>query len=173
MQKIILAGGCFWGIEAYYKRLAGIIDTAVGYIDGDTTDPSYEDVCRSSGHAEAVMIEYDEKSISLEKILEHFFRIIDPTEKDRQGNDIGIQYRSGIYVFSANDCLVAKEYIEKISVNYKKPIQTTVKEGKPFYLAETYHQDYLDKVPWGYCHINMHLAENSELKEEYRVKNPS
>ncbi|MBN2504114.1 MAG: peptide-methionine (S)-S-oxide reductase MsrA [Bacilli bacterium] len=173
MKKIILAGGCFWGVEAYYKRLAGIVNTVVGYTDGETENPSYEAVCHASGHAEAVYIEYAEEKISLDKVLEHFFRIIDPTQSNRQGNDIGVQYRSGIYVFDQTDYDQALSFIETLQANYSRPIQTKVKFAKPFYPAEDYHQDYLDKNPGGYCHVNMHVAKQSELKEEYRVKNSS
>jgi len=168
VKKIILAGGCFWGVEAYYKRLKGILSTTVGYTDAEGINPSYEDVCHQSGHAEAVKVEYDEKLISLEKILEHFFRIVNPTTINKQGNDVGIQYRSGIFLFEVSDLEKVQNYLDSIKKKYLLPIQTVSKLASNFYDAENYHQDYLDKVPGGYCHINLHLAKNNELKEEYR-----
>lgn len=161
MKEIILAGGCFWGVEAYFERVKGVLNTKVGYIDGLTVNPTYEEVCAGSGHAEAVYIEYDESILSLKNVIKHFFRIIDPTEINRQGNDIGKQYRSAIYYFEESDRRDIKEYIESIKHLYKKEIQTKVLIATEFYDAETYHQKYLDKNPNGYCHVNLNL-----LKEE-------
>ena len=162
MRKITLAGGCFWGVEAYFSRVKGIQKTVVGYIDGLSDDPSYEEVCDGSGHAEAVYIEYDEQTISLEVVLKHFFRIIDPTQINRQGNDIGVQYRSAIYCYNETDRTLATQFIDGQKSNYKKPIQTQVLMASTFYEAEEYHQKYLDKNPYGYCHIDLNL-----LKEEF------
>lgn len=161
MKKITLAGGCFWGVEAYFQRVKGIQNTVVGYIDGLDDNPTYRDVCEGSGHAEAVYMEYDESIIDLPKILKHFFRIIDPTQVNRQGNDIGMQYRSGIYYYDDADREVCNKYIESIKNAYDKPIQTKVFKAPKFYEAELYHQKYLDRNPNGYCHINLNL-----LKEE-------
>ena len=162
MRKITLAGGCFWGVEAYFSRVKGIQKTVVGYIDGLSDDPSYEEVCDGSGHAEAVYIEYDEQTISLEVVLKHFFRIIDPTQINRQGNDIGVQYRSAIYCYNETDRTLATQFIDGQKSNYKKPIQTQVLMASTFYEAEEYHQKYLDKNPYGYCHIDLNL-----LKEDF------
>lgn len=159
MKKIILAGGCFWGIQAYYQRVKGITKTIAGYIDGLTERPSYEEVCDGSGHAEAVYLEYDESVIDLETILKHLFRVIDPTQINRQGNDFGVQYRSAIYYFEENQKTISDNYIESIKQNYKKPIQTKVLLATTFYDAEEYHQKYLDKNPSGYCHINLNLLK--------------
>ena len=164
MKKIILAGGCFWGVEAYFQRLKGIIDTEVGYTDGPTPNPSYKDVCNESGHVEAVKLVYDETTIPLQKVLEHFFRIIDPTEFNKQAHDVGIQYRNAIFYEDAADVPIIVEFLEKAQANYRKKIRTYVKEVNPFYPAEGYHQDYLIKNPTGYCHVNMHLAKPEELK---------
>ena len=161
MKKITLAGGCFWGLEAYFQRVKGVISTVVGYIDGLTDNPNYDEVCDGSGHAEAVYMEYDEQIISLSKMLKHFFRIINPTQINRQGNDLGMQYRSAIYYYDDSDRIVSEEYIESIKQNYNKPIQTKVLKASKFYEAEVLHQKYLDKNPGGYCHINLNL-----LKEE-------
>ncbi|HOO44312.1 MAG TPA: peptide-methionine (S)-S-oxide reductase MsrA [Bacillota bacterium] len=159
MKKITLAGGCFWGVEAYFSRVKGIIKTTVGYTDGPSVNPTYQEVCEGSGHVEAVLVEYDEKIIDLVKILKHFFRIIDPTQYNRQGHDIGKQYRSAIYYHDHNDLTVIETYIDSIRDQYKKAIQTKVLEAKPFYDAETYHQKYLDKNPGGYCHVNLNLLK--------------
>jgi len=164
MKKIIIAGGCFWGVEHYYKRLKGVINTEVGYTDGEKMNPAYEEVCADSGHVEAVYIEYNEEQISLEKICEHFFRIVDPTQWNRQGHDLGKQYRNGFFYFDEKDQSKIEKYLEKIKNRYHKPLQTFVLNARPFYNAETYHQDYLDKNPSGYCHVNMSLAKPDELK---------
>ncbi len=161
MKKIILAGGCFWGVEAYFSRVKGILNTKAGYIDGISDNPTYEEVCDGSGHAEAVYIEYNENIISLQNILKHFFRIIDPTQINRQGNDIGIQYRSAIYYFLEIERKIIEKFIKDSQTNYKKPIKTNVLLATRFYDAEEYHQKYLDKNPSGYCHIDLNL-----LKEE-------
>ncbi len=173
MKTIIFAGGCFWGVEAYFKRLNGVMETTVGYIDGYTENPTYKEVCDGSGHAEAVRIAYDEAKISLETLLDHFFRIVNPTEKDRQGPDIGRQYRNGIFLLSPSDMEKTQNYVNILKDKYIDPIQTIVKMAPVFYEAEAYHQDYLDKVPGGYCHINLNLASNSEMKEEYRHEDQS
>jgi len=170
MNKIILAGGCFWGVEAYFKRLKGVTDTEVGYTDGKGKHPTYQEVCDNSGHAEACLVSYDETVLPLVKVLEHFFRIVDPTELNRQGHDIGSQYRNAIYLFNLNDLNFVREYVNNLKSRYRAPVVTEVKLAGPFYNAEEYHQDYLDKVVGGYCHVNLHLAKQAELKEEYRDK---
>ncbi len=163
MKKIILAGGCFWGVEAYFSRVNGVKKTTVGYIDGISENPTYKEVCEGSGHAEAVLIEYEESIINLDLILKHFFRIIDPTQYNRQGHDIGKQYRSAIYYFTEQDRVFTEEFINSIKDHYKKPIQTKVLKAVTFFDAEEYHQKYLDKNPSGYCHIDLNL-----LKEELK-----
>lgn len=163
MEKIILAGGCFWGIEAYFQKVKGVLNTKVGYIDGLIENPTYEEVCNGSGHAEAVYIEYSENETNLIILLKHFFRIIDPTQIDRQGNDIGKQYRSAIFYFDNNSKKIINDYLLSIEKDYNKKIQTEVLQATKFYDAEEYHQKYLDKNPSGYCHINLNL-----LKEELK-----
>ncbi|MGD9909356.1 MAG: peptide-methionine (S)-S-oxide reductase MsrA [Candidatus Izemoplasmatales bacterium] len=164
MKKLIIAGGCFWGVEHYYKRLKGTLVTEVGYTDGVKVNPTYQEVCASSGHVEAVYLEYDETVLPLEKVVEHFFRIVDPTQYNRQGHDLGVQYRNGFYYFDEADKSVIEAWIAKEQQKHHKKVVTYVKKAMPFYNAEEYHQDYLDKVPNGYCHINMHLAKPEELK---------
>lgn len=159
MKTIILAGGCFWGVEAYFSRIKGVLKTRVGYIDGVSDNPSYQEVCEGSGHAEAVYLEYDESLLSLEKVLKHFFRIIDPTQYNRQGHDIGKQYRSAIYYTEEVDRAFIVAFIDSIRSHYDKPIRTQVLMASTFYDAEEYHQKYLDKNPYGYCHVDLNLLK--------------
>lgn len=158
MKTIYLAGGCFWGVEEYFSRIEGIVDTDVGYANGKKISPTYEQVCTGlTGHAETVYIKYNDSILPLESLLERFFRIIDPTLLNRQGGDIGNQYRTGIYYVDFDDLEIIKKVIEKEQLKYKDPIVTEVKELAFFYYAEDYHQDYLKKNPGGYCHIDMSL----------------
>ncbi|WXR61965.1 peptide-methionine (S)-S-oxide reductase MsrA [Peptostreptococcaceae bacterium AGR-M142] len=156
MKKIVLAGGCFWGVEAYFKKINGVINTKVGYSNGHTKDPTYKEVCTSiTGYAEACYIEYDENIISLKDLLKKFFRIIDPTIINRQGPDIGSQYRTGIYYYEDNDLNIINSFIKEIQKNYDEQIVTEIDKVNNFYDAEEYHQNYLDKNPNGYCHIDL------------------
>lgn len=165
MKRIVLAGGCFWGVEAYYKRLKGIINTNVGYANGNTVNPTYEQLINKvATHAEAVEIYYDEKVISLRKILEHLFRFIDPTSLNKQGGDIGIQYRTGVYYQTEEDKIIIQEFIDERQKQYHNSIRVEVLKEENFYLAEDYHQDYLDKNPYGYCHVNFNLIKKEEAK---------
>ena len=164
MKKIILAGGCFWGIQAYFDKVNGVKNTEVGYIDGDFPNPTYEQVCNGSNHAEAVKIEYDDSQVTLNHLLDHFFQIIDPTTINRQGNDIGRQYRTGIFYDNQEDLDIVNQYLKKIQVNYKKTIRTEVKKAEEFYPAESYHQKYLKKNPCGYCHIDLDLVDENDKK---------
>lgn len=150
---IYLAGGCFWGVEAYFGYIKGILKTSVGYANSKVENPSYEMVCSGiTNSVECVKIEYDEVIISLEMILDEFFSIIDPYSQNRQGNDIGTQYRSGIYYINANDKKIIETYIVS---HFNKPIKTEVLELQNYFLAESYHQKYLTKNPNGYCHIDL------------------
>ena len=158
-KKIYLAGGCFWGVEAYFSRLDGITETTVGYANGDENrfaDPTYKQVCNeNTGYAETVEVVYDPQNIDLETILGHFFLIIDPTTLNRQANDTGSQYRSGIYYSDIEDLPVIKKVIELQQRLYPRPIVTEVEKLKNFFPAEDYHQDYLKHNPQGYCHIKL------------------
>lgn len=156
--EIYLAGGCFWGVEGYFKKIQGVIDTSVGYANGKTDDTTYEKIGKTD-HSETVKITYDQDQISLQDILEYYFRIIDPTSINKQGNDAGRQYRTGIYYTDENDRLIIDEIIRQVQEKYKEKIAVEVEPLKNFVLAEDYHQDYLDKNPGGYCHINISLAE--------------
>ena len=169
MKQIVLAGGCFWGVEAYFKRIKGIIQTKVGYTDGTTINPSYQEVCTGrTYHVEACELIYDEQVISLEKILKHLFSIIDPTILNRQGNDVGTQYRTGIYYEDESDAQVIRDFIQKEQANYEQMIVVDVKKQTTFYDAEEFHQDYLTKNPMGYCHVNLYRIPKEDLKNEYR-----
>lgn len=167
MKKIVVAGGCFWGVEEYYRRLKGIEKTRVGYAQGITENPSYEEVCSGlTRHAEVCELVYDENLIPLTKILEHLFRFIDPTSLNRQGHDKGTQYRVGVFYEEPSDEPVIKTYIASRQPEYKAPIVLEVQELGRFYDAETYHQQYLIKNPGGYCHVNMGLIKKAEMKEK-------
>lgn len=161
-KTIYIAGGCFWGVEMYYKSLKGVIDTEVGYANGDKENPSYEDVKHHlASHAETLKLVYDSNIISLEKILEHFLRFVDPYSVDKQGEDVGHQYRSGIYYVDNNDKDIIKKYFDdNLNPDYKIEILPL----ENFYNAEEYHQDYLDKNPHGYCHVNLKLIKKNEMK---------
>ncbi len=153
-REIWLAGGCFWGVEAYFARLEGVLRTSVGYANGSKAHPSYEEI-PATGHAETVQVTYDPSRITLEELLEHFFRIIDPTSKNRQGPDRGRQYRSGIYSSAAADLKTARAVVAQIEKKYRKPVVTEVRPLEHYYLAEEYHQRYLEKNPGGYCHLDL------------------
>ncbi|WP_411679452.1 peptide-methionine (S)-S-oxide reductase MsrA [Clostridium thailandense] len=154
MKEIVFAGGCFWGIEEYMSRIQGVKETKVGYANGHKERPSYEEVCHSdTGHAEACFIKYDENVISLERLLDKFWEVIDPTSLNRQGNDLGSQYRTGIYYIDSSDLETIKGSRERQQEKYEKKIVTEIEELKCFYDAEEYHQKYLKKNPEGYCHI--------------------
>lgn len=165
MKTIVFAGGCFWGVEAYFKQLKGVYGTKVGYANGNKENPSYTEVCNGiATHAEVVKIDYNPEEISLVKLLEHFFRIIDPTTLNRQGNDRGIQYRSGIYFTDIETKEISEAFIEKEQLNFVQKIVVSVEVLKNFYDAEAYHQDYLAKNPNGYCHIDLNLVKDDERK---------
>lgn len=155
-QIIYLAGGCFWGIEAYFGYIKGVMKSRVGYANSNIDNPSYEMVCSGATNAvEAVEITYDDNIISLDSILDEFFSIIDPTTLNRQGNDIGTQYRSGIYFINDYEKEKIESYISKITSKYDKKIQTEIQKLINFFEAESYHQKYLSKNPNGYCHIDL------------------
>lgn len=158
MKKIVLCGGCFWGVEAYFNTIKGVIKTKVGYANGNTKNPTYEEVCSNlTGFAEACYIEYNPNEISLEKLLEAYWKIVDPTIKNRQGNDIGTQYRTGIYYMDEEDLKIILESKKEEQKKYKDTIVTEIEPLKNFYEAEEYHQKYLEKNPNGYCHIPREL----------------
>ena len=167
LKEIFLAGGCFWGIEAYISKIRGIVETKVGYANGRLENPSYEEVCTlDTGHSETVKVIYDSKIISLQRILEEFFKIIDPTSLNRQGGDIGKQYRTGIYYSNEEDLAIINKVFENEQKKYKKDIVTEIEAIDIFYDAEEYHQKYLEKNPGGYCHVDLSLIPSDILKIE-------
>ncbi len=161
LSTTYLAGGCFWGVEEYMSRIEGVYDASSGYANGNTENPSYEDVIyNGTGHAETVRVVYDSKEVSLDELLTYFFLVVDPVSVNRQGNDVGTQYRSGIYYENEADMQVANAHLEKLQQEYDEPIAVEVLPLDGFYVAEEYHQDYLIKNPNGYCHINMAVLDN-------------
>ncbi len=161
-EKATFAAGCFWGVEAYFKKVKGVISTEVGYTGGNTENPTYQDVCTiDTGHAEAIQITYDPDRVSYDRLLYHFFKLHNPTTKDRQGNDIGSQYRSAVFTHSPDQKMAAEDYIRKLEreKKFRRPIVTQVVPAQTFYKAEDYHQDYLDKNPGGYCHVDLSNIE--------------
>lgn len=156
MEEIVLAGGCFWGIEEYMSRIKGVFETKVGYANGTKKNPTYEEVCRkTTGHAESCYVKYDENIISLDELLVKFWEVVDPTISNKQGNDIGSQYRTGIFYTDENDLPVILKSKEMEQKKHEKPIVTEIEALSCFYDAEEYHQKYLKKNPGGYCHINL------------------
>ena len=167
-NTIYLAGGCFWGTQAYFDKIDGVLHTEVGYANGYMENPSYEQVCTgATGFAETVKIVYDDDILSLNDILVHYFRTIDPTLKDRQGNDIGSQYRTGIYSTNQWDQEIVRLFLNDQQANYDKEIVVENEAIKNFYLAEEYHQKYLEKNPAGYCHVDLSLADQPLDYKEY------
>ncbi|TPR53402.1 peptide-methionine (S)-S-oxide reductase MsrA [Metamycoplasma neophronis] len=153
-KEIWIAGGCFWGVQWFLRRCEGVIETKVGYANSDVKMPSYEQVKTSQTNAvETTYVKYDDTVTDLKTLITKLFTVIDPTAKDYQGEDIGSQYRNGIYYVNDDDKKVIKEILLELSKNYTKPLATEVLYLKNFYLAEEYHQDYLEKNPNGYCHI--------------------
>ncbi|GAB6169874.1 peptide-methionine (S)-S-oxide reductase MsrA [Clostridium carnis] len=154
MKQIVFAGGCFWGVEEYFSRINGVIETEVGYANGITENPTYKEVCyKNTYYAEVCNIIYDEKVISLEDLLREFWSIINPTTLNKQGNDIGNQYRSGIYYIDSDDLEKIIKSKMEIQKQYDNLIVTEIKPLEKYYKAEEYHQKYLKKNPGGYCHI--------------------
>ncbi|HWR38677.1 MAG TPA: peptide-methionine (R)-S-oxide reductase MsrB [Patescibacteria group bacterium] len=177
LKEIYLAGGCFWGTEKYFSLIKGIVETEVGYANGNTENPTYEDVCRkASGHAETVKILYRPYEVSLEFLLSLFYDIIDPVAVNQQGNDIGSQYRTGIYYVDAQDREVIAASVSALQKRYNTPIAIEVMPLQNYYKAEEYHQKYLDKNPNGYCHIGgnkfMKARNAEDHKLRYRVDSP-
>lgn len=154
MIEVYLAGGCFWGVEAYFANLKGVIKTEVGYANGKTATTTYEEL-KVTGFAETVKVTFDEEIISLNEIFEHFYYIIDPTSLNKQGNDVGSQYRTGIYSRSEAILKAARNFLNIKQEKEKEKIMVEVKVLNNYVRAEEYHQAYLKKNPAGYCHINL------------------
>lgn len=170
IKKIFLAGGCFWGVEAFFKRIYGVEKTEVGYANATIEKPRYEDV--DSGYSETVLIEYDSEKTNYRLLIKYLFKIIDPTSLNKQGGDEGIQYRTGVYYTNEEEKEIALSVIGEESKNYDKPIVVEVLPLKSFYPAEDYHQDYLDKNPTGYCHVSLSKA-NEIIVDDSKYKKKS
>lgn len=167
-KDIVLAGGCFWGVEEYFSRISGVVKTKAGYANGTEPQPTYEAVCTGrTGYAESVLVTYDPDRVSLYTLLERFFQIIDPTSVNRQGNDQGSQYRTGIYYTDPRDRRIAEKMMQSVAAGYQKPLATELAPLVSFYPAEEEHQHYLKKHPNGYCHIRFDSPKN--LPSESRV----
>ena len=164
-KVIYLAGGCFWGLEAYMQKLNGVEDAISGYANGKTENPSYYDL-KTSGHAETVKVIYNPEIISLEDILAHYLRVVNPVSINKQGNDVGTQYRTGIYYTDEAEKAIIENVLAKEQTKHDKPIAIEVEPLRHFYEAEEYHQDYLEKNPGGYCHIDLSLADKPLDKDE-------
>jgi len=171
-QRIIyLAGGCFWGLEAYMERIQGVTDAVSGYANGKGDTTNYQ-LLHATDHAETVKVTYDPNKISLDKLLQYYFRVIDPTSINKQGNDRGRQYRTGIYYQNEQDKAVIEAALKTLQSKYKEPIQIEVEPLKNYVEAEEYHQDYLKKNPNGYCHIDIKKADEP-LIDDKKYPKPS
>ena len=164
MKEIYFAGGCFWGTEHYIKQINGVISTEVGYANGDTEHPTYEEVYTdTTGFAECVKVTYNPAVISLRFLVELFFRSIDPLSLNRQGNDCGTRYRTGVYYVDGEDVSAIKAVFDSVEAALGGSLAVELGPLKNFYSAEEYHQDYLDKNPHGYCHIPLSLIMMAKL----------
>lgn len=156
MEKTIyFAGGCFWGVQRFFDQFNGVNKTTVGYANGKIAHPTYQQVkSQVSGHSETVKIIYNDEEISLKQLLEYYYQIIDPTSLNKQGEDEGISYRTGIYYIDEKDKEIIEYMTQKEQEKYNQPIVVEILPLDNFYDAEEYHQKYLEKNPGGYCHIN-------------------
>lgn len=162
MAELYLAGGCFWGMEKYLASIPGVRTTQVGYANGKTACPTYEDVCyNDTGHAETVRVEYDPDKLSPDFLLELYYAAVDPTSVNRQGNDRGTQYRTGIYYTDEADLPVLRRSLENLQKRISKPVAVELAPLENFTPAEEYHQKYLDKNPGGYCHIRPDMFQKA------------
>lgn len=170
LRDIYFAGGCFWGVEEYFSRIPGVVRTVSGYANGTITNPTYEQVCsQTTGFAETVLVQYDLNFIDLRTLARQYFEIIDPLSSNRQGNDRGTQYRTGIYYTDEQDRAPLKAVMSDIQKGYSKKLAVVLEPLKNFYPAEDYHQDYLKKNPHGYCHIHFDSLDKLEQRSDGTV----
>lgn len=154
MEKAIFAAGCFWGIQYYFDQIPGVVSTVVGYTGGHVANPTYEQVCtHTTGHAEALLVEFDSRTVSYRTLVRHFFKIHDPTQLNRQGPDIGDNYRSGIFFTTEAQREIAEEEKVQAQLLRMKPIVTCIEPAEVFYPAEDYHQKFAERTGRGMCHI--------------------
>ncbi len=156
-KSLYLAGGCFWGLEAYFKQIPGIKEVSVGYANGQT-DQTYYQIVSQTDHAETVKVVYQTEQLTLSDLLSYFFRVIDPLSVNKQGNDYGRQYRTGIYYTDPTDLPQIQAFMRQQQSHYAQPLAVEVQPLRHYILAEDYHQDYLSKHPQGYCHIDLSQA---------------
>lgn len=162
-REIYLAGGCFWGTEEYLSKLNGVLETNVGYANGNTMNPTYKEVCaKTTGFAETVKVVYESEIIGLHFLLSMYYETVNPISLNRQGNDVGSQYRTGIYYVDSNDEAMIQESINELQTKYTQKIVIEVLPLENYYVAEEYHQKYLQKNPEGYCHISHENFERAE-----------
>lgn len=159
MKTIYLAGGCFWGVQSFFDQFDGVISTEVGYANGPDKTPTYQEVCQSSGHAETVKIVYDESRVTLTDLLNYYFMVIDPLSVNKQGNDTGIQYRTGIYYTDEEQLREAQQVYTAEEEKAGAALAVELEPIRNFFSAEAYHQKYLIKNPGGYCHIPQAMFE--------------
>ncbi len=154
MQQIMLGAGCFWGVQYYLDQIPGVTETIVGYSGGSTENPTYEEVCsQTTGHAEVVLVSFDPSVLALETLLRHFFRLHDPTQLNRQGPDVGDNYRSAIFCTSSDQLETAEQVRQEQQSQYVEAIVTEIAMAGPFYPAETYHQKFSERTGRGLCHV--------------------
>ena len=166
-KDIYFAGGCFWGTEHYFKQIAGVVLTEVGYANGNTENPTYKDVCTdTTGFAETVHVVYDPDIVSLQFLTDMYFHAIDPTSLNQQGHDRGTQYRTGIYYTDADDLTTLSRVYDEKQEETKEKFVVELLPMRNFYPAEEYHQDYLDKNPDGYCHLPVSLFDFARKAKE-------
>ena len=167
LRDMYFAGGCFWGVEEYFSRIPGVHDVTVGYANGAKESPTYEEVCSGkTGHTETAHVRYDPNAVSLKTLAEQFFKIINPISVNRQGNDVGSQYRTGMYYVSDADKMILASVMADVQKKYNKPLAVELLPLQNYYLAEEYHQDYLKKNPGGYCHISFDSLEDLRAEKK-------
>lgn len=171
LRDIYFAGGCFWGVEEYFSRIPGVYDAVSGYANGTVENPTYEQVCSdTTGFAETVHVRYDPSVIELRTLAEQYFKVVDPTTVDRQGNDRGSQYRTGLYYTDEADVAPLRAVMDAVQKGYEQPLAVELAPLQNFYLAEDYHQDYLQKNPNGYCHIDFGSLDSLEVQPDGTVR---
>ena len=169
MKEIYFAGGCFWGTQHYFKQIEGVFETSVGYANGHTSAPTYEEVYTdTTGFAETVCVLYDETKVSLRFLVEMFFLVIDPTSLNQQGEDKGTRYRTGVYYTDESQIDVIRKVFDEQQLKNSSRMVVELMPLESFYRAEEYHQNYLDKNPQGYCHLPLALFEYAKKAREQR-----
>ena len=167
IKEIYFAGGCFWGTEHFFKQIEGVLETEVGFANGHTENPTYKEVYTDqTGFAETVYVKFDADVVSLEFLLNMFFKAIDPTCLNKQGEDEGTRYRTGVYYTNADDLAIIEKVFAQEQQNYEQPLAVEKLPLQNYYSAEDYHQDYLDKNPTGYCHLPLSLFEFARQAKE-------